>query len=166
MVPDMMTFAKGVGNGLALGGVVARAEVMEAMGANSISTLGGNPLASAGALATIQYMLDNDTQQNALEMGSRLAPRLRSAVKASPVVAELRGRGLMLAIETVHPDSLEPNPGAAVQLMENTRAAGLLIGKGGLYGNVLRIAPPMTVNAVEVDEAADILAESIGDLHL
>ena len=110
-------------------------------------------------------MLDNDTQKNALEMGSRLASRPQPAAEASPVVAELRGRGLMLAIETVHPDSLEPNPGAAVQLMESTRAAGLLIGKGGLYGNVLRIAPPMTVNSSEVDEAADVLVESIAGLH-
>ena len=165
MVPDMLTFAKGVGNGLALGGVVARAEVMEAMGANSISTFGGNPLASAGALATIRYMLDHDTQSNAREMGARLASRLRPTVEASPVVAELRGRGLMLAIETVHPDSIEPHPDAAVRLMEITRAAGLLIGKGGLYGNVLRIAPPMTVTADEVDEAADILVRAISGLE-
>jgi len=161
---DMLTFAKGVGNGLALGGVVARAEVMEAMPANSISTFGGNPIASAGALATINYMLEHDTQKNSKEMGERLAEGISQAVSDSSVIAEMRGRGLMLAIETVVPDSIEPNAQAAGQLMEATRASGLLIGKGGLYGNVIRIAPPMTVTADEIDEGIAILNEAIKDL--
>ena len=110
-------------------------------------------------------MLDHDTQANAREMGVRLATCLRPTVEDSPVVAELRGRGLMLAIETVHPDSIEPYPDAAVQLMEITRAAGLLIGKGGLYSNVLRIAPPMTVTVDEIDEAGDILVGAIAGLE-
>ena len=164
IVPDMMTFAKGVGNGLALGGVVGRAEVMEAMPANSISTFGGNPIASAGALATINYMLEHDTQKNSKEMGERLSEGISETVSDSPVIAEIRGRGLMLAIETVIPDSIEPNAPAAAQLMEATRAAGLLIGKGGLYGNVIRIAPPMTVTADEIDEGIAILNEAIKDL--
>ncbi len=165
MVPDMMTFAKGVGNGLALGGVVARAEVMEAMPANSISTFGGNPIASAGALATIKYMLEHDTQNNSKEMGNRLIEGISKAVEDSPVIAEIRGRGLMVAIETVVPDSIEPNADAAAQLMEAARASGLLIGKGGLYGNVIRIAPPMTVTAEEIDEGIAILNEAIKGLH-
>ena len=165
MVPDMMTFAKGVGNGLALGGVVARAEVMEAMPANSISTFGGNPIASAGALATIKYMLEHDTQKNSKEMGKRLTEGISQAVEDSPVIAEIRGRGLMVAIETVVPDSIEPSAPAAAQLMEAARASGLLIGKGGLYGNVIRIAPPLTVTAEEIDEGIAILNEAIKDLH-
>ncbi|MBH01560.1 MAG: aspartate aminotransferase family protein [Acidimicrobiaceae bacterium] len=164
MVPDMLTFAKGVGNGLALGGVVARAEVMEAMPANSISTFGGNPIASAGALATINYMLEHDTQKNSKEMGERLAEGVSQAVSDSSVIAETRGRGLMFAIETVVPDSIEPNAPAAAQLMEAARASGLLIGKGGLYGNVIRIAPPLTVTADEIDEGIAILNEAIKDL--
>jgi 4-aminobutyrate aminotransferase len=164
MVPDMLTFAKGVGNGLALGGVVARAEVMEAMPANSISTFGGNPIASAGALATINYMLEHDTQKNSKEMGERLAEGISQTVSDSSVIAEMRGRGLMLAIETVVPDSIEPNAPAAAQLMEAARASGLLIGKGGLYGNVIRIAPPLTVTADEIDEGIAILNEAIEDL--
>jgi 4-aminobutyrate aminotransferase len=85
-------------------------------------------------------------------------------VDASPVVAELRGKGLMLAIETVQAGSLEPNTDAASRIMEEARAAGLLIGKGGLYGNVLRIAPPMTVTEAEIDEAADVLVRIIEGL--
>ena len=151
-------------SGLALGGVVARAEVMEAMPANSISTFGGNPIASAGALATINYMLEHDTQKNSKEMGERLAEGVSQAVSDSSVIAETRGRGLMFAIETVVPDSIEPNAPAAAQLMEAARASGLLIGKGGLYGNVIRIAPPLTVTADEIDEGIAILNEAIKDL--
>jgi 4-aminobutyrate aminotransferase len=158
ITPDLMTFAKGVGNGLALGGVVASAELLDSLPGNSLSTFGGNPLSSAGALATIRYLLDHDLQGNAQRMGDRLAGHLRPAVDASETVAELRGKGLMQALETVQPGSFEPNAGAAVRIMEEARAAGLLIGKGGLYGNVLRIAPPMTVTEEEVDEAGGILA--------
>jgi 4-aminobutyrate aminotransferase len=80
------------------------------------------------------------------------------------VVAELRGKGLMLAIETVEAGTLEPNTEVARRIMEEARAAGLLIGKGGLYGNVLRIAPPMTVTEAEIDEAADVLVRIIEGL--
>ena len=164
MTPDILTFAKGVGNGLALGGVVAGAELMDSLPGNSISTFGGNPMSSVGALATIRYMLEHDTQGHALAMGERLAGHLQPAVDASSVVAELRGKGLMLAIETVQAGSLEPDSGVAGRIMEQARAAGLLIGKGGLYGNVLRIAPPMTVTEAEIDEAADVLVRIIEGL--
>ena len=164
MTPDILTFAKGVGNGLALGGVVASAELMDSLPGNSISTFGGNPMSSVGALASIRYMLEHDTQGHALAMGERLAGHLRPAVEASAVVAELRGKGLMLAIETVQAGSLEPDSGVAGRIMEQARAAGLLIGKGGLYGNVLRIAPPMTVTEAEIDEAADVLVRIIEGL--
>ena len=164
MTPDILTYAKGVGNGLALGGVVAGAELMDSLPGNSISTFGGNPMSSVGALATIRYMLEHDTQGHALAMGERLASHLRPAVEASAVVAELRGKGLMLAIETVQAGSLEPDSGVAGRIMEQARAAGLLIGKGGLYGNVLRIAPPMTVTEAEIDEAADVLVRIIEGL--
>jgi 4-aminobutyrate aminotransferase len=164
MTPDLLTFAKGVGNGLALGGVVAGADLMDSLPGNSLSTFGGNPMSSVGALATIRYMLKHDIQGHALAMGERLAGHLQPAVDASSVVAELRGKGLMLAIETVQAGSLEPNTDAARRIMEEARAAGLLIGKGGLYGNVLRIAPPMTVTEAEIDEAADVLVRIIEGL--
>jgi len=80
------------------------------------------------------------------------------------VVAELRGRGLMLAIEAVQPGTIDPNADAAGRIMEEARAAGLLIGKGGLYGNVLRIAPPMTVTEEEIDEAGTVLVGIIEGL--
>ncbi len=158
ITPDILTFAKGVGNGLSLGGVIAGAELMDSLPGNSISTFGGNPMSSVGALATIRYMLEHDIQGHALRMGERLVGHLQPAVEASDVVVELRGRGLMLAIETVQPGTIEPNGDAAGRIMEQARAAGLLVGKGGLYGNVIRIAPPMTVTEAEIDEAGTTLA--------
>ena len=158
ITPDILTFAKGVGNGLSLGGVIAGAELMDSLPGNSISTFGGNPMSSVGALATIRYMLEHDVQGHALRMGERLVGHLQPAVDASDVVVELRGRGLMLAIETVQPGTIEPNGDAAGRIMEQARNAGLLVGKGGLYGNVIRIAPPMTVTEAEIDEAGTTLA--------
>jgi 4-aminobutyrate aminotransferase len=161
ITPDIMTFAKGIGNGLSIGGVVARAELMDCIGANSISTFGGNPLASAGALANLKYLIDNDLQGNALKQGSRLYESLLPIAEETPWILELRGKGLMLAIETVESDSDKPDAQRASQLLEACRERGLLIGKGGLYGNVLRIAPPLTVTEEEIDTASEIIADSV-----
>ena len=165
IVPDFLTFAKGVGNGLALGGVVASAALMDNLGANSVSTFGGNPLACAGALANLEYLLDNDLQTNAAKMGNRLRLGLEPVDEATPEIAELRGRGLMVALELNHPGGSEPHPGAAAALHEGAHRRGLLVGKGGLYGNVLRIAPPLCVTAEEIDEAVGILADAAQDLR-
>ena len=161
ITPDIMTFAKGIGNGLSIGGVVARAEIMDCIGANSISTFGGNPLVSAGALANLKYLIEHDLQGNSLKQGSRLYESILPVTEETPWILELRGKGLMLAIETVEPGSIEPDGARAGQLLEECRKRGLLVGKGGLYGNVLRIAPPMSVTEEEIDTAAEIIAESV-----
>lgn len=158
ITPEILTFAKGVANGLSLGGVVASADLMDSLPGNSISTFGGNPVSSVGGLASIRYMLEHDIQGHAQRMGERLVGHLKPVVDESEVVVELRGKGLMQAIETVHAGTLEPNVAAAGRIMEEARADGLLLGKGGLYGNVLRIAPPMTVTEEEIDEAGHLLA--------
>ncbi|MET8832507.1 aspartate aminotransferase family protein [Micromonospora sp. NPDC004540] len=160
VVPDAITFAKGLGNGLAIGGVVARADLMDCLGANSISTFGGNPLATSGALASLNYLLEHDLQANAADLGARLLDGLRAVAQAHPVVGDVRGKGLMIALELVGPDGA-PHPAAAAALLEEARERGLLVGKGGLYGNVIRLAPPMTLTRAEADEALEILTQSI-----
>ena len=155
ITPDLLTFAKGVGNGLALGGVVGRAEVMDHLSTQSISTFGGNPLAAAGALATVRHVVDARLQDNAREMGARLGRALTESTWSTPWVGEVRGRGLMWAIEVVQRDSVEPDRELTDALHEATREAGLLVGRGGLYGNVLRIAPPLNVTADEIDEGVE-----------
>jgi 4-aminobutyrate aminotransferase len=159
--PDMITFAKGLGNGLSIGGVVARAEIMDCLQANSISTFGGNPLSTAGALANLDYLLSNDLQTNCLKRGDYLKGRLQTAADATDYVAEVRGKGLMLGIELVRSGGLEPSPEAASWMLEETRRQGLLVGKGGLYGNVLRIAPPMSLTDEEARQGGDILESAI-----
>jgi 4-aminobutyrate aminotransferase len=160
VVPDAMTFAKGLGNGLAIGGVVARGDLMDCLRANSISTFGGNPVATAGALATLKYLLDHDLQANAAKLGSRLLDGLRSVAATHPVVGDVRGKGLMIGLEFVTPDGA-PNPAAAAALLEKTRERGLLVGKGGLHGNVIRLAPPMTLTQDEAEEALGILTQAV-----
>jgi 4-aminobutyrate aminotransferase len=162
--PDVLTFAKGVANGVALGGVVARADVMDSIGASSISTFGGNPLACAAALATLDVVERDDLQGNSRKMGEILLSRLSGLTATHEVVAEVRGRGLMVAVELVHPGGIEPWPQAAAAVLEAARERGVLVGKGGLYGNVLRIAPPLSVTEAEVHEAADALIDAVNSV--
>ncbi|HZD02395.1 MAG TPA: aspartate aminotransferase family protein [Actinomycetes bacterium] len=161
VIPDAMTFAKGLGNGLAIGGVVARGDLMDCVTANSISTFGGNPLASRAALATLDYVLSHDLQANAHKTGSRLRQGLEAVAARCPMVGDVRGKGLMMGVELVEPGSTEPDPGAATQVLEEARRGGLLLGKGGLRGNVLRIAPPLAVSEAEIDEGLGILGTAM-----
>jgi 4-aminobutyrate aminotransferase len=161
VVPDLMTFAKGLGNGLAIGGVVARADVMDCLSANSISTFGGNPLATVGARAVIDYVFDHDLQAGAAKLGARLITGLRAIAERCPVVGDVRGKGLMVGVELVEPGTRTPSVAAAARVLEETRARGLLVGKGGLHNNVIRLAPPMTVTEDEVDEALGALEGAI-----
>jgi 4-aminobutyrate aminotransferase len=161
IAPDMITFAKGIANGLPLGGVVARAEIMDSIRANSISTFGGNPLATAAALANLDYLLSEDLPGNARRAGRRLRDHLDRLAKGSALIAEVRGKGLMVGVELVRPGGLEPNPAAAAAVLEHAREHGLLLGKGGLYGNVLRVAPPLSVTEAEIDEACGVIATAL-----
>jgi 4-aminobutyrate aminotransferase len=160
VVPDAMTFAKGLGNGLAIGGVVARGDLMDAITANSISTFGGNPVSTAGAIATLDYILSHDLQANAAKLGTRLIAALRSLAERYPVIGDVRGKGLMIGVELINPDGT-PRPEAAARVLNKARENGLLIGKGGLHGNVLRLAPPLTLTEDEADEALEKLTDAI-----
>ncbi len=163
MTPDMMTFAKGAGNGLAIGGVIARAEIMDCVQANSISTFGGNPLAMAGAKANIEIALEQDLQTNAQKVGQQLRSAIEDLGETEAVIGEVRGKGLMIGVELVESGSKTPNPKATKAILESAREQGLLIGTGGLSGNVLRIAPPLSLTAEEADEGFEIIKKAIED---
>jgi 4-aminobutyrate aminotransferase len=160
VVPDVLTFAKGLGNGLSLAGVVAPAALMDGVAANSISTFGGNPLATVGGLANLRYLLANQLQEHALKTGQQLRGQLVDGLRDVPGVADIRGKGLMLGVEFAD-DDRTPWTGTASAVLERCRADGLLVGKGGLYGNVLRIAPPLTVTSEEIDEGGGVLVRAI-----
>jgi 4-aminobutyrate aminotransferase len=158
--PDAMTFAKGLGNGLAIGGVVARGDLMDCVTANSISTFGGNPVSTAGAKAALDYILDKDLQANAAKLGSHLINGLRDVSEENPVIGDVRGKGLMIGLELVGPDGRTASPDAASRFLEHARERGLLVGKGGLHNNVIRLAPPMTLTEEETQEGLAILTET------
>lgn len=158
-VPDMLTFAKGIGNGFALAGVVARAEVMDSLSATSFNTFGGNPVSASAGNAVLDYLLDHDLQGNAARVGQILHQGVRAV--ASPIVAEVRGKGLMLGIEFVRPGTPDPAPELALSVVERCKANGLLVGKGGLYGNVIRMGPPLTLTEAEAKEGLGILVDAI-----
>jgi 4-aminobutyrate aminotransferase-like enzyme len=161
VVPDMMTFAKGAGNGFAIGGIVARGDLMDGLSGNGISTFGGNPVSTAAASATIDYLLAHDLQARAAKLGPKIIGGLREAARDLPAVGEVRGKGLMFAIEMVDPGTQQPSPPLATRMLEETRERGLLIGKGGLYGHALRMAPPLTLSDDEADEGLAILTDAL-----
>jgi 4-aminobutyrate aminotransferase len=161
LTPDMITFAKGLGNGFAIGGVIARGDVMDGLPGNGISTFGGNPLSTAAANATLDYLLDHDLQHNAAQLGGMIIGGLRDVAAALPAVGEVRGKGLMFAIDMVDPATGAPSPALAARMLAETRERGLLIGKGGLYGHTLRMAPPMNVSEADAKEGLGILADAL-----
>jgi 4-aminobutyrate aminotransferase len=161
VVPDLLTFAKGIGNGFALAGLVGRAEVMNEVPAISFSTFGGNPVSTAAGNAVLDYVLDHDLQGNAARTGAILRAGLDELAATSPIVAEVRGKGLMLAVEFVQPGTTQPDAAATGRVFEECKARGLLVGKGGLYGNVIRMGPPMTLTEDEAREALGIIVDAI-----
>ena len=161
ITPDLLTFAKGLGNGLAMAGVVGRREIIDCIAANSISTFGGNPLSTAGALANLEYILEEDLQTNALKAGQQLKDGIHHLAEEVPNIGDVRGKGLMIGIEFVVPGTRDADGPTTAQVMEEAKAGGLLIGKGGLYGNVLRVAPPLSITTEEVEDGLGILSDAV-----
>jgi len=161
ITPDLLTFAKGLGNGLAVAGVVGRGEIIDCLKANSISTFGGNPLSTAGALANLEYLLEHDLQTNAAKVGQQLRADLEHLQDEVTNIGDVRGKGLMIGVELVVPGTKEPDADLTALVMEEARAGGLLIGKGGLLDNVLRVAPPLSITAEEASEGFQILSDAV-----
>ncbi len=164
--PDILTFAKGIGNGMSIGGVVARAEVMNCLDSNSISTFGGSPVTMAAGVANLAYLLEHDLQGNARRVGGMLLERLRAIAATVPAVREIRGRGLMAGLELTKPGTDEADPDAAAAVLEAAREGGLLLGKGGGHNtSVLRIAPPLSLTVAEAEEGAEILEQALRSIQ-
>lgn len=152
VVPDILTSAKGLANGLPIGVTVARPEIADSVKGVTLSTFGGNPVATAAANAVIDYIDEHNLRTNVANVGTYLRERLDEMQEKYPIVGEVRGMGLMQAMELVRDrKSKEPAPQETLQMMEAMREEGILCGKGGLYGNVLRITPPMNISRTDVD---------------
>lgn len=163
--PDIMTFAKGMANGVPIGATIAPAEIADSMKGMTISTFGGNPVTSTAALATIQVIEEENLVENARLMGQRLREGLEGLQQKYPVIGDVRGMGLMQALELVG-ENKRPDSEAVKRFFERTKANGLLIGKGGLWGNVIRITPPLNVTGEQVDEAIKKLDQSFMQMGL
>jgi 4-aminobutyrate aminotransferase-like enzyme len=156
--PDIITSAKGLGNGTPIGLTMARPEIADSLKGATISTFGGNPIATTAAKAVIDFIDDHDLSINAAEVGVYLHNKLEDLKAKFPIIGDVRGMGLMQAIELVEDrESKKPATAQTLALMEATRENRILLGKGGFYGNVLRISPPLNISKTDVDEFARLL---------
>jgi 4-aminobutyrate aminotransferase len=142
-------------------GVVARGDLLDGIRGNGISTFGGNPVATAAGNATLDYVLSHDLQRNAAVTGNLIISGLREAAATLGIVSAVRGKGLMFAVDLVDPATKQPSPPLAAKMLEATKQRGLLIGKGGLYGHTLRMAPPLTLTEAEAKEGLNILTDAL-----
>ena len=164
VAPDIMTMAKGIANGLPIGACLATVPVADSWKHGNIATYGGNPISTAAANATIDVIVDEDLKENALAMGKLLRDGMDALKKKHPkVIGDVRGKGLMQAFELVKDETAKdrtPNPEDTTRLFEETKKRGLLIGRGGLWGNVVRIAPALNVTKSEIEEGLKVLEDS------
>ena len=164
VTPDLVTLAKGIGNGAPLGACVTKPEIAAVMKNRlHFNTFGGNPVSMTQGLATLEVIDRENIQQNALHVGTHLKNRLLELQERQPLIGEVRGMGLMLGVELVRDlRTKEPANTEAAEVLELCKERGLLVGKGGLFGNTLRIKPPMCLTKDDADFLADCLDEVLG----
>jgi 4-aminobutyrate aminotransferase-like enzyme len=161
--PDIVTMAKGIANGYPISAVVTTDAIAGAWKGGNISTFGGNAISCAAANATIDVIAGDRLVDNSAAMGKVLREGLEAMKARYTIMGDVRGRGLMQGIEVVRDEKAgdrTPGPEATMRMLEETRKRGLLIGRGGLYGNVLRVAPSLVVSRGDIDDALKILDAS------
>ena len=163
VVPDIVTMAKSIGNGLPCAAVVTRMEVARALHQRlHLNTFGGNPLSMAAGLAVLEVIDEEGLQANARIQGARLKAGLQDLMARHRLVGDVRGLGLMLGMELVEDRNTKaPAKAATATVLEATKRMGLLIGKGGLDGNVLRIKPPLCITKDDVDYALEVMDRAL-----
>jgi len=164
--PDIMTFAKSIANGFPVGATIATEEVANAFTGLSLSTFGGNPISMTAVDATLDVMERENTPQRCAVRGAQLRDALEEFKKRFAFIGDVRGMGLMQGIELVEDrKTKEPAPQKTLALMEAAKRRGLLIGKGGLYGNVIRIAPSMLITKSEIDDGCRRLEQALAEVQ-
>src|SRR5271156_1842438 len=160
--PDIITSAKGLGNGAPIGVTIARPEVADSVRGATISTFGGNPISTTAAKAVIDFIEDHNLSINAAEVGAHFRDKLLELQARHPIIGDVRGMGLLQAIELVEdPVSKTPAVAQTLAVMEAARENGIILGKGGLHGNILRFSPPLNIGKSDVDEFARLLDASL-----
>ena len=162
--PDIIVAAKSLGNGHPIGATVARAVIADSFKGSTIATFGGNPVTMAVARTVVDIIEKDRLADNAAVVGGHLRARLDGLAEKHGAIGEVRGMGLMQGVELVKDrKTKEPAPEAAAAVLESAKDHGLIVGKGGLYGNVLRISPPLTVTTEDADQAADVLDKALAE---
>ena len=161
--PDIMVMAKGAANGAPVGITIAAPEVGDSLKGSHISTFGGNPVTATAILATIEAIESRKLVQNAEKMGMYLKDQLNGLREKHRIIGEVRGMGLIQGMEIVKAKK-EPAPDFVAEIFESTKEQGLLIGKGGLYGNVIRITPALTIGRGDIDQAVQIMDRAFGKI--
>lgn len=162
--PDMITYAKGIANGLPAAGVTTRAAIGDAYRGPAVSTFGANPIAMASAKATVETILEDGLVENSRERGRQLRQGLEALQARYPVMGDVRGRGLMQAVEFVREGKAHA-PDLMTEFMEGAKDAGLLVGRGGIRANVARIAPALTVTAGEIEDGLGMIGDVMARLY-
>jgi 4-aminobutyrate aminotransferase / (S)-3-amino-2-methylpropionate transaminase / 5-aminovalerate transaminase len=158
VVPDLIATAKGIAGGLPLGAVTGHAELMDAIHPGGLGgTYGGNPLACAAALATIETMREQDLAGAARAIGQTMLPRLRALQERIPAIGDVRGRGAMIAVELVRPGTTEPDAELTKRVARACHEQGVVVLTAGTYGNVLRFLPPLVIGQDLLTEGLDVL---------
>jgi len=163
VTPDLVTMAKGIGNGTPLAACITRREIADVMAKRvHFNTFGGNPVSMTQGLATLEIIDRDQIQENAREVGGHLKSRLEELQSRHPLIGEVRGMGLMLGVELVQDRvSKEPASTETADVLELAKERGLLLGKGGIDGNTIRIKPPMCLTKDDADFLADCLDECL-----
>jgi 4-aminobutyrate aminotransferase/(S)-3-amino-2-methylpropionate transaminase len=162
VVPDLIVTAKGIAGGLPLAAVTGRAEIMDAPHVGGLGgTYGGNPVACAAALATIETLEADGLVARAAELGATITERLRAVQAQQPAIGDVRGRGAMVAVELVRPGTTEPDAAATAAVARRCHEQGVVVLTCGTYGNVLRLLPPFVIGDELLADALDVLAEAL-----
>jgi 4-aminobutyrate aminotransferase-like enzyme len=166
LTPDLVCIGKGIGSGVPASAVAARGEVIGVLGPGEMSsTMGGNPLASAAVRAVVDIMRRERLEENALRMGALMKSRLLEMMEKSPYVGDVRGMGLVMGVELVKDKKTkEPAPDLTRKLIDLAADLGLLIGSVGVFGNVIRVAPPLVITEAEAYESLDIFEKAVSRL--
>ena len=167
VIPDIVVMAKGIGNGVPLAAVTTRSEIAQALTSRiHFNTFGGNPVCMAAGSAVLDVIDEDGLQENCRVVGGRLKAGLKKLMSEHKLVGDVRGMGLMLGMELVRDrSSKEPAKAETLELLEASREMGMLIGKGGIDGSVIRIKPPMCVTADDADFAVDVLHEALSSIE-
>src|SRR4051812_32460942 len=162
VVPDLIATAKGIAGGLPLSAVTGRAEIMDAPHVGGLGgTYGGNPVACAAALATIETLEADGLVARAAALGETMTTRLRAVQERQPAIGDVRGRGAMLAVELVRPGTSDPDPLAAAAVARACQEQGVVVLTCGTYGNVLRLLPPFVIGEERLADALEVLTGAL-----